>query len=801
MSNLLNNINAWKSKLGLLPIPLFEHPETEDNSFVMLNGSKGNFCLAFDKVELGPLTRNHSWSCDVGHYVTVADDVVKVQKWNDGFSRIETYSERSVHDRLDKFHAYLEKNSPQHSLSAIAHSIKVFRMLRGSLGPGFSSEQNLLAFLYLLTYTSASLNHADIDLSLRGLPESAQQVALQIKSPEWDQLVELLARGRKVDELSLVVDLLLRHAAGRLFQEAHYETIFSSQLDLFSAMPSIARISQNVPKSTGVHYTPSSLVRMITEATLSDELLMRNSLTIFDPACGSGEFLREAVRQLSLKGYNGHVKVVGWDISSIACHLALFAVTEEKKSVSFALEIDVVCVDAIAPDTIWPSNVDIILMNPPFVSTSNLEKEQKNNLEIALGDTSKGRADYSFAFVKKSVHSLTEQGVLGCLIPASFLDGTSASKLRNELSEITSVNLLAKLGDNRLFSGAMVDVVIYVAERTEGNTSDVTPPVVFWSDHRPKSTSKGSRTLRKIRNRSGSLLDLPILDEGYSIYFNPNIGRADQAWMPRPYKAWQLLNSLDHLEKVGGIFDVRQGARTGNNKVFLIGKDYYKSLPEREKPYFRPSVVNASLVSGVLADSTYLFFPSGDYKISTEQELSHLLKNYYHDKLLPNREQLLRREMHREWWELTRPRNWQYDPSPKIVSTYFGDRGSFSFDNNGEYAVVQGFAWLPKAKYKTFQPITDNLGYAYVAILNSDLFSTLLSATSNPVSGGQWNLSTKFVGKMKIPNLFKGDVPNQIIMDLSHIGKAICSHGLENVDNHSLRELVRYAYNLNVNDF
>jgi adenine-specific DNA-methyltransferase len=65
----LSNVKIWVEKLGLLPIPLFSNQE-DKKQFVLLNGSKGNFCLDLENVqELGDQTRSFAWSANVGHYI------------------------------------------------------------------------------------------------------------------------------------------------------------------------------------------------------------------------------------------------------------------------------------------------------------------------------------------------------------------------------------------------------------------------------------------------------------------------------------------------------------------------------------------------------------------------------------------------------------------------------------------------------------------------------------------------------------------------------------------------------------
>ena len=84
----------------------------------------------------------------------------------------------------------------------------------------------------------------------------------------------------------------------------------------------------------------------------------------------------------------------------------------------------------------------------------------------------------------------------------------------------------------------------------------------------------------------------------------------------------------------------------------------------------------------------------------SEEELINNVENYYEKYLLPNKDKLRKRTRINQdrWWELSLHRTWSLDKQPKIVSTYFGDAGSFALDDNGKYVVVDGSAWLPKVK-------------------------------------------------------------------------------------------------------
>jgi len=798
----LHDIKFWQKSLGLFPVPLFSDKEQRDQ-FVLLNGNRGNFCLDINNENLDAETRNRAWSSNVGHYVSLieSEQQVGVQRWDAGKSSIRYFSYQNIHDDLEKFHNYLERHEPKSDLSVVSHVIRVFRSLRNVLGPSVGGPESLKAFLYLLACVRDQVRRDELGLGEWRLDTTAADLAKGISTTRWKTLEdELVNAGRLLEDLRLDLTLLLRHASGRVFQEAHYEAVFvrQGQLEFEGMLPQPVELEKK-SKGLGLQFTPQALARtLVEEAFIAiGNSLSPSSIIIFDPAAGSGEFLREALRQLKLKAYKGKIKLVGWDISQAACDMANFVLAWEGRGYENQVDIQIRCVDSTTIKT-WPKNVDIVLMNPPFVSWQGLESDQKERVKVILGDLSQQRPDLSSAFVWKASFCLRKGGVIGSILPASFLDAESTEKIRGELSERVTTKLIARLGSHLLFESVLIDAALYLGHRN-GDTSE--PAIAFWADHRAASNSAGLRELRKLRYApQESKRDIIIRirsGNGYSIYDNPDLGRSEASWAPRPYSSWQLLNRLQYqLPKVKDLFDVKQGVRTGLNPVFILNKEQWEKLPKTERHYFRPAVVNKSIRYGFLRDTSYLFFPYGKTSVETETELRNKLKTYYEEFLLPNKDVLFNRGSRRQakWWELSEHRTWQETPTPKIVSTYFGDIGSFAWDGKGDYVVVQGFGWVLKPT-NDYTELPAKLGLAYLAILNSQLFSDLLSATSNHVSGGQWNLSKKFVGEIPLPDLLTNEINPTFINDLSKIGRSIYE-GKE-YDSQKQTDLVEAIYRVN----
>jgi methylase of polypeptide subunit release factors len=751
----------------------------------MLNGPTGNFCL--DLTGEVSDKRAIAWSADVGHYVSVAGNDVDVQRWDASPSVIEKYSAQSVMKRLPEFHNYLEKSQPRYEQSVIPHAIRVFRQLRGSLAAKDGTPA-LIAFLTLLACVTDRVSRADLNLDHWSLSRREHSAAVAIKDNDWELLSDDLMRGRLLDQLILDPRLLLRHAAGQLFQEAHYEATVLPQLSLpgFGLQP--VSVQKGVSASIGVDFTPPSLARMVVEQALRVTNLGKEQVRFLDPACGSGEFLREVLRQVRLSGFKGRIELLGFDISEAACAMARFVLTWEKNEDQYPVAVDIKCVDSLG-NISWPSDVDLIVMNPPFVSYEQLTAQDLSRVRSTLGALTKGRVNLSAAFVWRAVTSVKESAVVATLIPASFLDATATSAMRNEMRSFLSPRFIARLGSQVLFRDVLVDAAALVVQK--GPSHGDQNAVAFWADHRIESTVAGIRALRRAGRTQGSFTT-PVLGEGFSIYKTPVF--SGSAWSPRSYEAWQLLDRLRGMPTVGDLFSVHTGARPGYLPAFVIDKASWRDLPRKEQRYFRPAVVNESITCGFLRDVQYVFYPYGRYRLESEKELRAELGSYYSRVLQPSRQTLMRRASKREpsrWWEMSESRAWQHQAEPKLVSVYFGKAGSFAYDDSGDFVVVQGFAWLPKPPLKSKSTLHSGLSLAYSAILNSPIMNDFLAAVSNPVQGGQWDLSSRFVKNIPLPNLAKSD-NSTVVETLTRLGRSL-SRGAD-VNQEELKQAAQLAY-------
>lgn len=767
--NDLTNTEIWRRQLGYLPVPLFGHDN--ERSYVLLNGGKGNFCLNVDEsVDADPMSAaSQAWSADVDHYVMIRGDTLQLLRWDQPREWNESYKIQQVVDRLPLFQQYIESRHAPRERSVVARAISVYRSVRAHALQG-GERDALLAFIGLLSKGwQAQLPSISIQKYWNGLGEAHELATQLLGAVGVEMVLEQLLRPEQANRAPPSLQLMIRHAAGRIFQEAHYLALAPIQQDLF--FDGQATLAGPASKTLGAFFTPTPLVRTLVEQALrGTDLASKNLIHLFDPACGSGEFLREAVRQLALKGYMGKIIVTGYDISEAACLMARFGLAAEACTSYAKLDIQIHHRDSFDGEE-WVHSVDICLMNPPFISWPDMNAAQQDAVTHTLAELHQKRPDMAMAFLRRAVDTLMPGGVIGAVLPASFLDGESSAPLREYLLSSHSLELSARLGNQAVFTDVTVDPALVVARRKDNLPSK--PALLVWADHNPGSSDIALRALR--RHDKPDYVTCLENTQQFSIYSTPQYS-LNNNWAPRPYRSARLLAALADRPKVNDLFSVQQGTITGLNAAFLIERDELESLPKTEQRFFRPAVTNSSINNGRLTEKAWVFYPHGTDlpELKSEDDLASLLKHFYRLHLLPYKEALIRRARVSEdnWWRLSEYRSWQVERRPKIISTYFGTAGSFALDQTGTFVVVQGYGWLPK---KSNTDNEEQKLLALLATLNAPLTDVLLAGVSNNLSGGQWNLSKRFVERMPLVDVSK--LPAPLLDALAAIGDTLTQEG------------------------
>ena len=732
---------------GLLSVPLLHCQAAEMEHYALLNGENNNLCLDGHAEQNSEWYRTKAWSS--GNNTYVGFDNGKCHIFRFDRPQIESYEKDVVFENADKFFAYLGKDTCNLENRIIPYVLRTYRQLRNEIRTENSGLDSLRALLYLLAY---SRDGSEVNLRDWGLTAKDEDIIHLIDRNKWNMIAEGFMRGVLFADkwLKPDIDLILRHSAGKLFEEANYIAYLPSQLTLF---PDEKIRYSSATAQDGAYFTPSYIARSIVEEALRHSKFRdKERLTIFDPACGASGFLVEALRQLRKEQYNRPLRVIGWDKAATAVIISRFVLDFEKQEWGDLLSCEIMQLDSLAEENVWPQDVDIVLMNPPFLSWDKMKglPDLREQVNAIVPDIPK--ANLSAAFLAKASESVAQGGILGAVLPTRLLNDQNYEQLRNRFMEDMNLKLIGGLG-SYVFENVLTYTSMLVAVKECEANAAIT---VLWTDNVAGAAGEGLKALRKHRY-TNALME----SENYSVYEH-YISPEQRTWRIDNYKNLALKRRLNEaadrglMRKVLDLFDIQQGVRTGDNKTFVVSKEFVCSLPEKERKYFRPSSDNLAIDMGHLYEINYLFYPytKGLEPIENEDSLRSLLPQTYQHLLLPSKYKLSERSSLRgspRWWDLSEHRVYLEEKNPKLISTEFGHAGSFAIDYSGDYVVQRGYIWSLKSTKFTPQY---KYAEAYLAFFTSSYMNVLLGFYGERLAGAEvYRMGASYVRNVLLPDL------------------------------------------------
>ncbi|MGA2859587.1 MAG: N-6 DNA methylase [Candidatus Sulfotelmatobacter sp.] len=719
----------------------------------MLDGRRASFaCSTVETPDISPEdSKNWQWSADLAHHVLITPNIVHVRSGRDPVFR--KFQRDSVESRLEEFLKFLDNPRRSALPDVVSFLVEEFRAIWAASG---SPDGANALVPFLLALCAAEQGNSDILNDPAWCLSTAQDIGIDdpdLLEARLNRSTVERARGlqsRAPLDLQLIPSLVLRHVAGRLFQEAH-AIIETTQYDLFG---NASIITSPTYSPAGAYFTPVPIARLLADWTLS-RMSLPNEITIADYACGSAVFLTEALHTLERRGFRGTVRLIGRDKSRQAIRMAKVAVRTAQRDLAMGVISDISQADAL--DSEWP-RADICLMNPPFRSWERMNQHERDWVQEVT--QAKYRPDLSVGFVERAIQAINPNGVLATLVPAGVLASDSLSNWRNELVHRGTPTLVAVLGEHGLFEHALVNIgILALQNAAESNTTPLRAPLrVAWSS---AETGAASRVIRAIRRSISGPNDSQPYGDSWSVKTTSiDAWLRRPSWLPGAGALGALLETIEAntITKVGDLFDVQQGIRTGANPLFIQPADVVKSLPEREQRYFKKAVDAASFVDGDLKPQNYLFLaPNKTWK--TEEELSQAVPEFFNGYIRTNQELLKKRTSlrGRPYWELAEPRtSWMFKGPPRLLSKRFGLCPAFGRDFDLSFAVVQANAWRPTEMLTGSRRDTEELCEvltAYWWLLNSRVAVALLREYCPNVAGGQLDLERKYVKHVPLPNL------------------------------------------------
>ena len=256
---------------------------------------------------------------------------------------------------------------------------------------------------------------------------------------------------------------------------AHFETCQLRNADVPADMLGdaymylIKMFAEGAGKAGGEFYTPRQVVRLIVEC-----LDPKPGMSIYDPTCGSGGMLLEAVHHLKERGedprtlslYGQEKELDTWSIAQI--NLFLHDIDD-----AFIAKGDTI----LAPKRYDPrakefvsgvSVYDRVLANPPFSVKAWGYEVWSNGDPFGrdkYGCPPKGYGD--LAFVQHMIASLKDDGMLGVVVPHGILfRGGAEGRIREEILKADLVEAVIGLAGN-LFYGAGIPAAILIIRKSK----------------------------------------------------------------------------------------------------------------------------------------------------------------------------------------------------------------------------------------------------------------------------------------------------------------------------------------------
>jgi hypothetical protein len=321
-----------------------------------------------------------------------------------------------------------------------------------------------------------------------------------------------------------------------------------------------ALVTGKLRKERGIYYTPRHLTSYILKILPIESIALEDRI-LTDPCCGSGSFLLAGFDRLTSLLPDGwtpakrhqylRARLIGNDIDDFATEVAtlsLVVTDPENKNGWKVLNKDVLELGG-ADFTARPT---IIVTNPPFK-------------EVKVGSRRELAAD----ILSHDLRLLAPDGLLGAVMPQSFLESRAAKELRATILRDCDLLEIATLPGGLFESNADTAVVALRKSRARA----------------PKRT--GASTVRELRSKDlTQFLVSGSFTHTYSVDTSEWLLDPDARFVLSPMAdTWKRISGL---RKLGDVADVRSGLQ--------IERDDVTSLSEVKCPKCVPYIDRLDLL-------------------------------------------------------------------------------------------------------------------------------------------------------------------------------------------------------------
>lgn len=507
---------------------------------------------------------------------------------------------------------------------------------------------------------------------------------------------------------------------------------------------SIGEIYQNLckkesKKDTGSFYTPVEIVDFMVSDAISKINYKQNIyIKILDPCCGGGYFLIciyekliEMAKELKLENPEQHIinnNIFGFDTDSTAALITKIELYER----SGVLSDNILEKDFLLSEN---NGFDIIIGNPPYMGHKVLSEDYRRKLSGEYDDVFRDKGDISYCFIKKSVNSIYEGGILQFFTSRYMLEALNGKGIRKFLSK----NFIDKIIDFygvRVIKGVGIDNIILTVIKQQPSNN------ISYYKLNISAKDKGSKVFEDIKSGENKYVScLNVKSDSLK----------DDGWIFLSPIEENVLNKINGVE-LNILCDSFQGIITGCDSAFVMDGNTANELLI-EKDILKPWIKNKDIKS-------FYIEPSSDVLIYTNDLLN--IENYKNAlKHIENfkKKLELRRECKkglRKWYEIQWGRDRNLFEDKKIVYPFKASSNRFALDE-GSYFSADVYGIRIK---DMFQGV---MSYEYLlGILNSRIYEFYIKSMAKKLGDNLYEYYPNKVMKLKIPNLIK-EVEDEVI--------------------------------------
>ncbi|MDB4835354.1 Eco57I restriction-modification methylase domain-containing protein, partial [Cyclobacteriaceae bacterium] len=491
------------------------------------------------------------------------------------------------------------------------------------------------------------------------------------------------------------------------------------------------------------------------------------TLTIIDPACGSGAFLNQALDFLinehesidalesSLLGmplvYQGientilENNIYGVDLNEESIEIAklsLWLRTAQPRRKLNDLSSNIKCgnslidVKAVAgdkafkweeefPEVFAKGGFDVVIGNPPYVRVQHLSHEEIDWYK-STKKTAHKRVDISILFFEQGHFILKDKGILSFITSNQFISAEYGRGCRDFFLNNYKIEEVVDFGDLPIFEGALTYVSIFTLSKSDS------------SDFRYHKVS----SLLEARNTQWT--------NSYDI--DVSVLHSDP-WVLQDPKVNKLIKRLSSLRELSEIGNCNYGIVSGDDSVFILDNKKIEELGIENGVLLPLLRANNCRRYQYVSHELYVLYPYHEIDDKTilmnEETLMLDYPNAY-SYLLSNKDRLSKRKDSRktfegrpDWYCLTRFGKIEMFNQEKIVYPGETKNNKFGIDKNKcGYSGARVFSiTLDKGDYSLI---------SLLGVLNSKLIEFYLHNTSPVKAGGYFSYSSSILNKLPV---------------------------------------------------